>query len=143
MDNTFELIENIFSLILGFGAIFVIVGLAVWILSLVMAYKIAVSKGRSGINWILLTIVFGWIAVVIVSVSVPLYSTQVSTNTSGYSLTRSANANNYSNANKYSYNNSNQQNYTQNTKPGWKCACGQVNNPSAMRCINCGKNFII
>lgn len=45
----------------------------------------------------------------------------------------------YRHANKYSYNKSNQQNFTQNTKPGWKCDCGQVNNPNAMRCINCEK----
>ena len=138
MNNTFELIENIFSLILGFGATFVIAGLVVWILSLVMAYKIAVSKGRSGINWILLTIVFGWIAVVIVSVSVPLVTMQVSDNTRGYSLTQSANANRSANVNNYYQ--SNKQNFTQNAKPSWKCDCGQVNNPNAMRCINCGKD---
>ena len=130
-----QLIIDLIEMLLSVGVIFIIISIALTILSLVMAYNIAVKKGRSGINWILLTLVFGWIAVVIVSVSEPLYNaSNTISNSSGYSLTKSATATRVNTVN---------QNYakpaTTQQKPGWTCACGQVNNPNAMRCINCGE----
>ncbi len=134
-----QLIVDIIQFFLGFGVLLLLISVVLWVVSLVMSYNIAVKKGRNGINWILLTIIFGWIAVVIVSVSVPLHTTEkvyVNSNnrSSGYSLTRSARA---------TSSNTVKQNYTrpatEQQKPSWTCACGQVNNPNAMRCINCGE----
>ena len=134
-SSDMQLVYDLIGTIASLGTFLIILSIASTILSLVMAYKIAIQKGRSGGNWILLTLLFGWIAVVIVSVSVPLARTNSS---SGYSLTKSASIAN---------SNAAQQNYTQTTptqqKPSWTCSCGQVNNPNAMRCINCGNERTI
>ena len=131
MQLVYDLIETIANL----GTFITILSIVSSIVMLIMAYKIAIRKGRSGGNWIVLTLLFGWIAVVIVSVSEPLTRTNSS---SGYSLTKSASIAN---------SNAAQQNYTQTTptqqKPSWTCSCGQVNNPNAMRCINCGNERTI
>lgn len=143
VEQVIEILDFIFELFAASAVLFIILSIASAVVSLIMAYVIAEKKGRSGVGWIILTIIFGWIAVVIVSVSVPLNQNYASSTssanyntkpTSGYSLTRSANATNVNKTNKTYI-----QNVTPQDKSGWKCSCGQVNNPNAMRCINCGK----
>ena len=140
--DLFDVISSIFEFLLGSALVFTIIYAVAVILMLVLIYNYAERKGRSGINWIILFLVFGWITLVILNVSPSLnYSSNKHANSngnsnasSGYSLTRSANASNVNRTNKTYI-----QNVTPQDKSGWKCSCGQVNNPNAMRCINCGK----
>ncbi len=141
--DLFDIISSIFEFLLGAGLVFSIIYAVAVILMLVLIYNYAERKGRSGINWIILFLVFGWITLVILNVSPSLnYSSNKYANSngnsnasSGYSLTRSANATNVNKTNKTYI-----QNVTPQDKSGWKCSCGQVNNPNAMRCINCGSD---
>ena len=121
---------NIFAIVLS---------IASRIICLVLTPKIAKERERDAAVWFCLALLLGWLATLIVAITkAPPYDNNETVETessANYSLTGKKTA---STSNVFTtYNQPKPKPVVKTEK--WTCSCGQVNNPNATMCIECGK----